>query len=707
MRSHVIPLLGVVLLTAGYTSLLVAQTPDAAEIMFEAAKAMELIDGDLEAAIEQYQAIVTRHPDRRAIVAKALLGMASGYEKLGQVRAREVYERLVREYADQATVLALAQEGLSRLTVESTPPSPALHAELLWAEAIGVSPQGGVSPDGSLVTYVDWLDDGNLAIRNLATGESRRLTHTADNGDNYAFNSRISPDGEQVLYDWARPSPVGETGELRLLPVHGDQTEPRTIWSPDDGSFTSVQDWFPSGDRVAAVVSSSGTRSIVTVSTVDGRVRQIRTIEWGGEEPLVRVSPDGRYLAYSRSASRQAPEPDIFLLAVDGSSEIVVVQHAASDELVAWSPGGTHLLFNSDRSGQPGLWAQRVQDAEPAGEPRLLVSNVDVGSGMGVTRDGTLHYPVRVSRRRLKIAELDTKTGRLLRQPVNATDQFVGGNREGVFSPDGETLAYVSDRRGWMERAIVVQSLKTGEERDIPHGLHLGVGPVRLSWRSDSDHLIARAQDDLGRYVLFDVNVATGETRSLPEIPGAVLKVWTPDGMQILHRNYLENPESIYSYSVTDGSVQALPGVFGGAFFSLSPDGQWIANVGGHRSETDDNYGRTEIRLHPVEGGDGDVLLATNESEPFGGWTTWTPDGTALLVLKQDAQAGEGMSKLWIVPVDGSEPVATELVYELANGGSAPIKFHPDGTRIVYAAGGYFSQFWALHNLALDSPDSP
>ena len=46
MRRHVIPLLGVMLLTVGSASFLVAQTPDSAEIMPEAARQVELIDGD-------------------------------------------------------------------------------------------------------------------------------------------------------------------------------------------------------------------------------------------------------------------------------------------------------------------------------------------------------------------------------------------------------------------------------------------------------------------------------------------------------------------------------------------------------------------------------------------------------------------------------------------------------------------------------------
>ena len=670
---------------------LFAQTSRTTDVAFKAAQHIEEVESDLRGAIDAYAKLA--QGSDRAIAATALVRMAACYEKLGEPEAQEIYQRVLHDYADQAEPVAAARARLAALEVESTPASTALHSELLWPEPRGATPLGGVSPDGNLVTYVDWVDLGNLAVRNLATGESRRLTHTADNGiTSYANESRISPSGEQVVYTWWTG---GETGELRLLPLHGDRVEPRTVWSPASG-WAGVQDWFPSGDRVVAVVTNgfrSGSHSIVTVSTVDGRVRQVRSIEWGAD-PQVRVSPDGRFLAYSRSASREAPEKDIFLVAVDGSSETVVVQHAADDELVAWSRNGSHLLFNSDRSGQPGLWAQRVRDAAPAGEPRLLIANLDVGVGMGVTRDGSLHYPVRVTRRRLKMAELDIRTGRLLREPANVTDRFVGSNNQGVFSPDGETLAYTSNRRGWTQRAIVIRSLKTGEERDLPHTLqHFD----RLSWRLDSNRLMVRGQDDGGRFGYFDVNGATGQTRPLtPDIQNGSI---SPDGTQILYRDYSKNPDVLYSYRVADGSVHAIPGVFPGRP-SLSPDGRVMATIGGQRDRSG-NLG-TEIRLHSASGGDGDVLWTTDDSAYFGRWTTWTPDGAALLVLKQAPLAGEYMWRLWVVPVDGSEPVGTDLVYEPANAGAVPLGIHPDGTRIVYAEGRYFHQFWAVHNLGLD-----
>ncbi len=71
--------------------------------------------------------------------------------------------RVVRDYADQAEAVAAARARLAALELEPTPASPALHTEVVWEEARCVSAQGDVSPDGRLLTYVDWCDRGNLA----------------------------------------------------------------------------------------------------------------------------------------------------------------------------------------------------------------------------------------------------------------------------------------------------------------------------------------------------------------------------------------------------------------------------------------------------------------------------------------------------------------------------------------------------------------
>ncbi len=317
--------IALMLTVVAVASLPAGQSAERVEVRLKATMHQALVDGDLQAAIEQYADIVARAGGNRTVAAQALLQMGHAYGKLGSPEARTAYERVIQDYADQGDIAAEARSRLAALEVEPTPPSPALHTELMWAEARGVDARGGVSPDGDLVTYTDWLDGGNLAIRNLATGESRRLTHTADNGNganggdyadqaepvaeararlaaleveptpsspalntellwadargvdargdvspdgslvtytdwsdlgnltirnlatgesrrltrtadngsgganggNYAGSSRISPDGEQVLYDWARSSPVGETGDSRAGARRSDGTAHR------------------------------------------------------------------------------------------------------------------------------------------------------------------------------------------------------------------------------------------------------------------------------------------------------------------------------------------------------------------------------------------------------------------------------------------------------------------------------------------------
>ena len=80
-------------------SLGASQNEKEAEVLLQAAMNTELVKGDLEAAIQQYKRILASHAGSRAVVAKALVRMGHCYERLGNIEARQAYERVVREYA--------------------------------------------------------------------------------------------------------------------------------------------------------------------------------------------------------------------------------------------------------------------------------------------------------------------------------------------------------------------------------------------------------------------------------------------------------------------------------------------------------------------------------------------------------------------------------------------------------------------------------
>src|SRR5687768_16683983 len=93
------------------TMLALAQAPRSIEAQFKAAQHAEEVEGDIKKAIQQYRQIALGGD--RAVVVRALIRMADCYQKLGDAEARNIYERIVRDYADQkeAAVLARARLG--------------------------------------------------------------------------------------------------------------------------------------------------------------------------------------------------------------------------------------------------------------------------------------------------------------------------------------------------------------------------------------------------------------------------------------------------------------------------------------------------------------------------------------------------------------------------------------------------------------------
>jgi tetratricopeptide (TPR) repeat protein len=74
----------------------VPQTADPA-VLLRAAIEKEEVDGNLDAAIEQYKQIIKIAGANRAVAAQALLRLGGCYEKRGPEEARRAYEQLIRD----------------------------------------------------------------------------------------------------------------------------------------------------------------------------------------------------------------------------------------------------------------------------------------------------------------------------------------------------------------------------------------------------------------------------------------------------------------------------------------------------------------------------------------------------------------------------------------------------------------------------------
>ena len=100
-----------------------------AELTLQTAIKTETIDGDLKGAIELYQKLAGGGD--RAVAAKALVRLGQCYEKLGDAQARQAYDRVVRDFADQKETVAAAIARLAALNRPSVGPS--LTVRRVWA----------------------------------------------------------------------------------------------------------------------------------------------------------------------------------------------------------------------------------------------------------------------------------------------------------------------------------------------------------------------------------------------------------------------------------------------------------------------------------------------------------------------------------------------------------------------------------------------
>jgi len=172
-----------------------------------------------------------------------------------------------------------------------------------------VDPYASVSPDGRYLSMIDYLS-GDLAVRDLATGETRRLTGPSEWLE-FAGRHRFSPDGKRIVYGWS-----GRQKTLDLRIVELARPEPKVIYTGDAFAALMPLDWTPDGSRILVVaIRADGTNALGFLSANGGKPQILKSLGW--RWPVqARVSPDGRFVAYDFLPARDSAGHDINVLAI-------------------------------------------------------------------------------------------------------------------------------------------------------------------------------------------------------------------------------------------------------------------------------------------------------------------------------------------------------------------------------------------------------
>lgn len=677
-----------------------AQAARSAEVQMKAAQQKAEVEGDLKGAIEEYKKVVAAAGSNRALAAEALVRMADCYDKLGDTQARITYERVVREFSDQAEQVALAQVHLNRGERSDRPRALALRK--VWdndtREIAGArsDTQYAISADGRYMTYVDNYNTA-LVLRDLTSGTDRRLTAGGYPGPSpYGgiYHSTISPDGAQVAFNSCTANQT--TCEIRVASLTGTGIPvSRRLFGADDVTFIAPQDWSPDGKWLAVSLQRKDrTAQVGLLAVSDGALRVLKSVDWRGTTRMF-FSPDGRDVAFDQPVDETSVKRDVFVLATDGSREVAAVAHPSNDIVIGWTPDGAHLLFASDRGGAMGLWGQAFRERKPQGGPELVKPDIGNVSPLGITRSGAQYLAVRATNQDVELASIDLTTGKQIAPPVKPAQRFTGSNSQPTWSPNGRSLAYVSERGE--ESVVVIRSMDTGNTRelDVPPGLPYFSG---LTWAPDGGSFAVRGQDLKGRVGVFRIDARSGDVvpirlRSPAEYLTYEGFFWSPDARRMYYHG---NLGSIYELDLASGNERILvsgpaadDGLMGPVSrmgpISLSPDGRWIA-----ASRSEPSTKSQTVMLIPVDGGEPQELLRVSEPERIGNRSTWAPDGRGILI-KKETNVG---TELWFVPISGESPRKIDL--DVRSLGT--IRLHPDGRQIAFDSTQFSSEVWVLEN---------
>jgi eukaryotic-like serine/threonine-protein kinase len=270
-----------------------------------------------------------------------------------------------------------------------------------------------------------------------------------------------------------------------------------------------------------------------------------------------------------------------------------------------------------------------------------------------------------------------------------------GYEGEPTFSPDGETIAYVSDRTGNFE--IFLKQVSGGPDVNITNNPADDVQPAfspdgkQIAFVSTRESL-----RDLG-YENFGVPPTGGDIWVMPALGGNARRIaesgnfpsWSADGASLVYMGGRAWNKQIFRVLAAGGEARELALEFGAEasrerfllFPSLSPDGRWLLF-----------QGPGGVLVAPSGGGEAKVIAQ-------GRRPVWAPDGRSIVYSTTEAGKNSSLWRLRFSTAKGTaEGRGEPVTVGIAENTHASIS--GDGRRIVFTA---LEQTFNLETLPFDA----
>ena len=407
----------------------------------------------------------------------------------------------------------------------STPPATSAQPVSFQqvSDSPGVETEPSLSPDGKSVVYTQ-LADGSSDIYLLRVG-SRSPILLTPNSPAEDHQPAFSPDGERIAFRSER-----DGGGIFLMSATGESVKRLTdfgfnpSWSPDGkeialgmGRFLSPTDRGSIAAGLWAVNAATGEKRQV-LKDVDAM--QPNWSPHRDEDRILGSAGSGwpaRHLQRGRRRIRTRP------------ARPSVTDDVAVDWSPAWSADGASLYFSSRRGGPMNLWRVAIEEASgrALGEPEPVTTPSNWSGYASFSRDGSrMAFASLNWRSTLQRVQFDP----VRRRSSDRRRRCCGAHARSAITPCHPMGEWVVFMESGEQEDLLVARVDGSEYRRLTDDAFRDRSPV---WSPDGQTL-AFYSDRTGRYEIWMIRPDGSGLRQLTDSKGQMnFPAFSPNGKQL------------------------------------------------------------------------------------------------------------------------------------------------------------------------------
>jgi Tol biopolymer transport system component len=555
----------------------------------------------------------------------------------------------------------------------------------------GLELDPAIAPDGRTIAYAAGAPGRmRIYVRQLAGG---RIVPLVDEG--VAEGQRWpqwSPDSSRIVFHAGRQPLSGRTsagdGMLYQAPALGGA--PRKLFSSIPGSLAISPSWSPDGTRIVfgglaglyvVPADGDGVPRLLAAGAV------VHSPRWSADGSKIAYVSNGALFTLGEDALGNVSTSTMMTLTLDSGRVNQITSGDFLDTNPVWMPDSRTLLFVSSRGGGRDVYTIRLTPAgQPEHEPERLTSGLNA-HGISVASDGKLlaysSYTPLANVWSIEIPENGVATLADARQVTFGNEKI----EKLAISPDGQWLAYDSDRNGQAD--IWKVRLAGGAPEQITRGSnHKFVN----DWSPDGREIVFHSMREGGQRDVFVVSADGTRTEAVTTGPAEDQHAaWGPDGNTILFDSATRGAGRNQVYVVTRshrGAPWGAPRQLttnGSSDPKWSPDGALIAYC---------FQGKLRV-IAPDGTGERVLVEARSGSDPEPTYAIWSRDSRSIYYKAYDR---DRHSSIWSVPVTGGQPRLL-VRFDDPSRRSQRREFATDGQRFYFTVAHDESDLWAMELL--------